>query len=326
MPDLAELEARLIAPGSFFTLSETSRNGYRELFFTNAPRTLLELFAKFASRGSQPYAITKHRVLSYGEASRRSTALAAVITKSSGFLPRNYVGVSITDMTLWTISVFGILLAGGVPVLIPSDSDVEASAAIQSCVLVLVDQQESQRASSVLGTILRVDSIENDFPQSPASTEVTCAPLGKSVGTDDLAFIVHTSGSTGAAKPVAISHRGLMTGLYNMLLAGSLSSAATGGGKRTGSVRTLPLPLAVAPLSHVSGYSSIFLAALLGGQVAQASNNTNAVIEMCNNYPITSIIGARASVLHGLLGSGSFEGISRLRSIGVAGGALQIAW
>src|SRR5690606_16520574 len=137
------------------------------------------------------------------------------------------------------------------------------------------------------------------------------------------------SGSSGTPKAAIISHRALLTGLWNMMLAGAwtarrnrqlegrASTARPGGGP--------PSSLLAGPLTHVGGYTHLLLSLNTSARIVLLPS-WEAVLaaKLACREEVKSLAGATPRMIRELLGVPLPEGRKlTIESFGLHGSALR---
>ncbi len=162
------------------------------------------------SQPHRPALITEQGMLSYAELDARSNALAHALL-ARGVARQEMVGVFTDRSIALPETVLAIWKAGGcyLPLVkdLPADrlSVIARDAGIR--VLVILDGLETP--PSLVGTgcqVFRPESLDEAFLSSHSQPVETG---GDGVRGSDLAYVIHTSGSTGVPKGVMLRHQGL---------------------------------------------------------------------------------------------------------------------
>src|SRR5262249_54123317 len=142
----------------------------------------------------------------YAELNRRANRVARHL-ESRGVGVGSRVGVCIPRSLDLLVGLLGILKAGGAFVpLDPSHPDQRLAFLIadSKVSLVLTQHSLSARLSPAVSDMCRLDS---DWP---SIADRSPDDVASAVTLDDLAYVLYTSGSTGAPKGVMVPHRGLV--------------------------------------------------------------------------------------------------------------------
>ncbi len=167
-----------------------------------------------------PAVVHGARTWTYGEINASANRLAHRL-REEGVGPDVRVGLCLERSATLLAAVLGILKAGGAYVPLDSAYPAQRLAAMldaTSCVAVVTDRTLSAvlpaprpgtRRPSVLVDGL-LDGTAADFAARPV------ADLPPTAGPDDLCYVIHTSGSTGMPKPIALRHRGVVNNLADL--------------------------------------------------------------------------------------------------------------
>ncbi|MFB8363079.1 amino acid adenylation domain-containing protein [Streptomyces sp. NPDC055929] len=165
-----------------------------------------------------PAVIEGGREHGYDEIDTAANRLAHRL-RGLGIGPDARVGVCLDRSTDLLVAVLGVLKAGGAYV--PLDPDypgarLAAMVAGSSCSVVvsrgdLAGNLPAARGAGEAGPeLVLLDRDGAALDALPAH-----APEG-GAGPDDLAYVIHTSGSTGAPKPIALRHRGVVNNIADL--------------------------------------------------------------------------------------------------------------
>lgn len=217
------------------------------------------------------------------------------------------------------IAILAILKAGGAYVpLEASFPDARLTAMTRGCgaCLVLADMdRRAAFAAAEIPTILTLDGtgMPRETPRAGTSIEDGTGDLDDIVGADNLAYVIHTSGSTGVPKGVAVTHRTL----------GHLVAAQIEAFEIDASSRVLQF----ASLIYDASISEIFTALAAGAELYMAPRQvlvpSREFLDLLARWRITTVT-LPPSVL-AALPSAHLPALSTLVSAGEACGAELVA-
>ena len=175
---------------------------------TPDPATLLDLLAEQVRRRPHRVAVRGPREeLDFQELARRAGALGAALRRA-GAGPDTCVGLLAEPSVDLVVSVWGVLAAGAAYLpLSPEDPPQRLRALVgdDPRTVLLAPPHLAERAAEVAPRGGRVVTTADADPRPPVSPGRPRA--------DQLAYVVHTSGSTGAPKGVMIEHRSIVAQL-----------------------------------------------------------------------------------------------------------------
>lgn len=181
----------------------------RENYITTLSRLFDYGTTAFAKRpalafadGSQSY--------TYGEFRKKSIELAHLFSRY-GLNAGDRIAILSQNMPNWTVSLFSIVAFGRVAVpILPDSSENEVTNILthSECKAIFISQRMKSKLSDDvkknLTLIIDMDTLDIIYRDDAA---FTCDGWGKEPSPDDLAMIIYTSGTSGKAKGVMLSHR-----------------------------------------------------------------------------------------------------------------------
>ncbi|WP_367129265.1 amino acid adenylation domain-containing protein [Saccharothrix sp. HUAS TT1] len=167
-----------------------------------------------------PAVVDAARTWTYGEVDAAANRLAHRL-RDEGVGPDVRVGLCLERSATLLAAVLGILKAGGAYV--PLDPDYPAQRLDSmlegaSCAAVVTDRvRAAALPAPPPGADRPVVLVEGLL--DGAAPDLAARPgtgLGRIAGPDDLCYVIHTSGSTGLPKPIALRHRGVVNNLADL--------------------------------------------------------------------------------------------------------------
>ncbi|WP_157163564.1 non-ribosomal peptide synthetase, partial [Nocardia aobensis] len=215
---LEMLVDRLLVADASVTVGEVSllATGERDLVLSKwsgarvaAPVGLAPqlLAAAVAACPAAPAVVDAAREVSYRELDQWSTRLARVLIEA-GVGPERAVGVAMDRCVELVVTWWAVAKAGGVYVPLDQAHPVERITAVLDAVgaVCVVARGSGTVAGAARRPVVRVDA--PDVPERSAAA-ITDADRQAELRVDNTAYVMFTSGSTGAPKGVAVSHAGL---------------------------------------------------------------------------------------------------------------------
>lgn len=190
--------------------------------------------------------------LTYAELNTRSNQIASWL-RQGGVTPNTPVGLCLERSAEMIIGLMGILKAGGayVPLLPDLPAARLAHQVTETGLKIIVSTQLLlERLSEVDARVLCLDRDRTMLEKEPSSN------LPHIAGSEDLIYILYTSGSTGVPKGVAVRHGNVTNYVHGITRRLNLQSLSNAPGLTFGTVSTLGADL---------GNTSIFPALVSGG-------------------------------------------------------------
>jgi long-chain acyl-CoA synthetase len=311
---IADAHALLSQPGSPLELAEETIRGVRTKVWKNAPPTLREVFAGTARHAARDALVHEGERVTYAAYRAAALTLARQLV-ADGVAKGDRVAILMRNVPEWPIAFWGATLAGAIvtplnawwtgPELEYGLVDSGASVAIMD-----VERWERVREHVDACTALRkiyvarssddvadprVERLEsvvgapNDWArlEEGALPDVPLAP-------DDDVTIFYTSGTTGKPKGAIITHRNIVSNMFNA------ANAQARAYLRRGERPPTPDPdapqkaiLLSVPFFHATGCFAVMLPAALGGAklVMQRRWDVDAALALIERERITNAGG-----------------------------------
>ncbi|WP_185836952.1 non-ribosomal peptide synthetase [Streptomyces sp. WAC 06783] len=157
--------------------------------------------------------------LTYAELDGRARALAAELALA-GVRPGDTVGVTMERSPLLPVAVLALWTAGGAYVPLPASYPAARNRAVlreAGVRTVLTDREpDPDVLSGPAGDAVTCVRLTDRTLRAPARPPAPTAQPGHAAGPEDLAYVLHTSGSSGAPKGVRIPHRAVVNLAYGL--------------------------------------------------------------------------------------------------------------
>ena len=165
----------------------------------------------------------RRETLTFGDLQHRAQAFARDLTERHGIRPHDRVALVSKNRADWDVALWGILLAGAVPVLIDPERGPEGVAshlkATDAGGLILADDYEDQLAREELLAYTQAHRLTCILmTDTPLASEVPSGPghdraPGRDARTEDTAIVLCTSGTTGDPREVELTHANLIANI-----------------------------------------------------------------------------------------------------------------
>ena len=299
----AEAISELTSAGSPFELETVNVHGHPVRVFKNAPASLRDVWLSAAARGATPYFHYDDVTITYGDAHKQVTAVAAWLV-ARGVKKGDRVAVGMRNYPEWAMAHWAIQCIGAVTVSLNAwwiADELKYAFTDSGATAAIVDGERLDRLSDELISDLGVHSVlvvrGNARPGTFAWTDIaknTAAVLPDvEIRTDDDATILYTSGTTGFPKGAAGSHRNYVTNIWNGLFAVALAGKMAGIAPAPADA---PRPQAIAfttfPYFHIAGLCGMTSHTNNGGAiVSQFKWDPADAMRLIEKYKVASFGG-----------------------------------
>jgi long-chain acyl-CoA synthetase len=230
-------------------------NKHSCLTYRDRPRSLAELLTDSLRWQEQVFLIEGQRRFTF-EGHARAVAVVATQLRSAGVRQGDHVMLLGFNRVEWLLAFWAIQQLGAVAALGNawwSDAETKHAVDLVRPVLIITDRA-SDRVRSLGCKAIAFNALQTDH-----GADTFFNIPGITVAEDDAALLMFSSGTTGAAKAVVMSHRAVIANIQNLLaLTGRLPDEIEPNHVATTSLLTVPL-------FHLSGIQISFLTLLSGG-------------------------------------------------------------
>ncbi|MBH0779902.1 class I adenylate-forming enzyme family protein [Nocardia bovistercoris] len=302
------IEAELTAAGAPFETTEVEIDGHRVLTYRNAGATFHESVADLATRFADNVLTVDDETRTYADIFARAARFAGALRERYGIAVGDRVGVMMANQSSYLVALLAITRIGAVAVLYNSRSSAtEIAAAFEDVpsTVVIADPPRIELLRTVdhAATLVSTDRIDAELPtvDSLIAETDTDGPVVEAPA-DAPCLILFTSGTSGRAKGVQLTHRNLVNVVLNMrfVVECNLRIAAHRYGIAVDDIRALMPPtsaLLIFPLFHVSGLAGLISALNSGGRVATMRRWDPAVaVRLIHEHKLTLMSGPPMTV------------------------------
>ncbi|MEO9140531.1 MAG: class I adenylate-forming enzyme family protein [Jatrophihabitans sp.] len=204
---VADLRARLTAPGAEFELAPGDVRGVELPVFVNRRTSLRDWLVDSRSFGDRECVVQGERRLTFADHHDTVAALATVFADEYGVRPGDRVAILAANSPDWSVAFWAVAALGGVAV--AGNAWWTAREAVESLSrfdvrVVVADERRAALLADLDVPVLPITDIASltltaDLPDSPRPDE------------DDAAVVIFTSGTSGQPKGSVHSHRAMLS-------------------------------------------------------------------------------------------------------------------
>ena len=330
----AQLRTKIIsdltASGPFEFAIDTSA-GYPVRIFRNAPASLRELLLASRKFGERPYLLYGNEGLSFEEHFQQVASLARHL-REIGVKKGDRVAIGMRNYPEWSVGFWACQAIGAVAVALNAwwtAEELDFALADSVPAALLIDGERLERLRQQLSRmdqraviVARRGGAGEGGIDFSAATEVRDGVLPDAdVGTEDLATIFYTSGTTGKSKGAMATHRNHISNIMAGLLMGAAGSKAAGM-PPPGPDAPQPGTLHTLPFFHIGGLTGLYMNAVIGGRMATMYKwDPNEAVRLIETHRLSMVSGV-PTTMRQLLESATSMGakLESLRNITAGGG------
>ncbi len=277
---LREIERELTSSGAPFETMEVDLGGRRVRTYRNVAANFYEIVEEFENRFGGNELTVGDEANTYTEVFERARRLSAALHHRYGIGPGDRVGIVMANQPSYLVALIAIARLSAVAVLYNSRSSAaeiaDATTDVHSSVII-ADPARIDLLRGVDHDAALVCTQDGGGPDAPAIDAVIAEIDGDGPAfvapADSACMILFTSGTTGRAKGVQLTHRNLGNVVRNMQFVSecNLRIAARRYSIALEDIRSFMPPvsaLLIFPLFHVSGLAGLLSAMGSGGRIA----------------------------------------------------------
>ncbi|HEY2386786.1 MAG TPA: class I adenylate-forming enzyme family protein [Candidatus Binatia bacterium] len=311
---IAEAHRILSAPGSLFEVEEKVIRGARIKTWKNAPPSLAMVFAMSMAYGPRVHLVNDDERVTF-DAHRLAVAKLAARLVADGVRKGDRVAIIMRNLPEWSVAFWAASLVGAIVTPLNAwwtGPELEYGLCDSGTKVAIADAERWQRLREHVDQCPDLKKIyvsrtseEIADPRVQKLEEVIGAPNGWAelpptdlpqiqFDPDDDAAIFYTSGTTGKPKGAVITHRNIVSNVFNAL------SAMARAALRRGQAPSMPdaggiqrAILISVPFFHATGCFAIMIPAMMGGAklVMQRKWNAEQALELIERERITNAGG-----------------------------------
>jgi len=316
---IEQAHALLTQPGSMFEIGEETVRGVRMKVWKNAPPTLRHVFDLAAAFAARDHLVYEDERATVGQARGAAIALARQLV-DDGVKPGDRVAIIMRNLPEWPVAFWAGVLAGAIVTPLNAwwtGSELEYGLKDSGSSILIVDNERYERIREHLPncrdvrkvyvsrgkeeiadpSVKRLESVIGPVSawSRHAGNEMTRDedpfPLG---GPDEDVAIFYTSGTTGQSKGAIISHRNIISNMFNAASAQARAFLRRGEAPPTPDP-TLPQKvfLISVPFFHATGCFAVMIPAMMGGHklVMQRRWNADEALPLMERERVTHFGG-----------------------------------
>jgi long-chain acyl-CoA synthetase len=326
-----EAVARVTAPGERFELDRIAIGGNEVSIFTNAPRSLREIFASSRQRDGV-FLVYEDERWTFADVMRHVDALGALLVDRYGVQKGDRVAIGMRNYPEWVMAFAAITSVGAVSVSLNAwwTEDELAYALEDSGTKVMIaDRERVERALpskdrlgfSILGVRLGdatydgADRLEDVLVPGTSMPDVDVDP-------DDDATILYTSGTTGHPKGAVSTHRAITQALTAFGCRAAVDRLRRAGEPGADAAPANPPAfILIVPLFHVTGCVPVMLSCFSAGVklVIMYKWDPDRALELIERERVTNFVGVPTQSWD-LLESPRFAEVDTSSLVSVGGG------
>jgi len=314
IPSLAEVHARLTAPGSLFEIESRDIHGVATRVWKNAPRSLRAVLESSRTHADRVFLVYEDERIGFEDHFRRAAAIARVLVEVWGVRKGDRVAIAMRNFPEWAVAFWGAAAAGAIVVPLNAwwkGEELEYGLADSGARVLFCDAERAHRLAphfAKLGALERVvvarDEAGPVAGQLRFEDVLAAAPAGDglpdvALEPEDDATIFYTSGTTGKPKGALGTQRNICGNLVSLAFAQARGAMRSPAPAATSAVpATQQAQLLSVPFFHATGCHSVLCAnTAFGGKLVMMHKwDAERAMQLIEREQITSFGGVPSMV------------------------------
>ncbi len=267
----------ITAAGGPLAVGEATVRGATLPAFTAAPASMREYFAFFfASNADKEFLVYGDERLTFADVHARGLKFAAMLQHRHGIAKGDRVAIAMRNYPEWIIAFVGVLHLGAIA--IPMNAwwtaeELDYGLRDSGARLAIADEERARRLATLackaaVLTVRTAAEVTASLGFVRAEDELAASPdttwFLPDIAPEDDATIMYTSGSTGSPKGAVSTHRAIVSGAMNYLVAGlALLNLSQQQGAAMPEQQVMLLNV---PLFHITGSVPVLLVSIAIGR------------------------------------------------------------
>jgi acyl-CoA synthetase (AMP-forming)/AMP-acid ligase II len=267
----------ITAPGSQLAVGKAVVRGAEIPVFTAAPPSMREFFAFFfAIQAPREFLVLGDERFTFAQVYDRALKMAAMLQHRHGIAKGDRVAIAMRNYPEWIEAFIAIMHLGAIA--IPMNAwwtaeELDYGLKDSGARLAIADEERARRlaklsCSAAVLTVRTSAEVAGELGFARIEDELAAAPATcwflPEVAPEDDATIMYTSGSTGTPKGAVSTHRGIVSGAMNYLVAGlALLQLSEAAGVKPADQQVMLLNV---PLFHITGSVPVLLVSIAIGR------------------------------------------------------------
>jgi steroid-24-oyl-CoA synthetase len=329
-----QILAELTAPGGAFEVREARVNGVQMRVFANAPASLRAVFEATAPFAEREFLVYGDERWTFAEHRERVAALAHLM-RARGIRKGDRVAIGMRNYPEWVQAFWACQVIGAIAVTLNAwwtGDELRYALADSAARVAIVDGERLARIAPYLGQlgvelVLGVRDALGAADAEPLEAALTPYAAADhlpdvTVGPEDYATILYTSGTTGRPKGALATHRNHVTNLSNSALGAAVAARLLGAVAM--SPVSQPVSLQTFPFFHIGGLSGLYVMTAFGAKlVLMYKWDVAEALQLVEAEGISSVAGV-PTVVRQLLERARDEGRSLPSLGGIASGGAPV--